>query len=327
MKTKKFLATLLCLPLLAGCGNNVKAPKFAEYGKELNYADYMDATQKKTEASVLKKSFNEKKMESFEGKGSSASFSSSEIVRNKKSIYKNQSSSNATTVVKYDANASTFRTDEKSNNKQTTKDNFGSKTSGTKKNDSSQMQIDKVKDKYYLIEVEFKKSEYKAEDELAKEADGKPYIDGYMKELVLNSLTYIDYTMAMMIGLYNSFSDDVKSRFKFYQNDNIFTVEYKHKTENEEYKPADKLISVENGEYKNILQIDLTENAWNAKYYQNKKVTTEYKENFDTSEIKYAKGDVLTEISQTSTQYSFAKKDVKQQKADISKFVAVGFGD
>lgn len=320
MKTKKFLATLLCLPLLAGCGNNVKSPKFADYGKEITYEKLVEGIGKLSD-SVLGKSYSQKKLESLESKGQDVTFSSFEIVRGKKSIYKEENSTKETILGKYDASESTLKFVDNYEQTKTKKEVKASSKDVVKEKVTTQQQTAKVNGKFFVVDANVGKAQYEEVTSLEKESEGKEYLDGYTKTIIENGLKYTNYVFAMTLEFYPMMDNVNKAKFKFYQNDKILTVEFKDSVKNHEYKPADKVLYVESGEYLTKWQVDTTENNWSVKFYQDSTTKYEFKENFDDN----AKGDVATEVSKTATEYSFAKKDVKVKALDLSKYTAIGF--
>ena len=311
MKKLTFLPLFLVAPLLVGCGNNVKAPKFAKVGDEVAGDKFIADLTEKSSASAISK---EDKLGSLVIKSVVKSVDEAKLTRADKTVVSQSTTyEEQKTDAKYDAANLLVagKTSAKATlNKKTL---YGTeKTNGTTKGNTFIQQFEKDGKKYAVMGNKEAK-ELNKMVEFTELLPADKYFDTMMKAMIGENGEHImdacaDWSMA---------DEEGKKNFKFYENGNIFTVEYKRVIENEEHKNGeDKVDKVTNATYSYKAQIDLTDGAWKAMYYSEAEEKVEYKLNSGSNlegEVKVTKGKSSEEVEVNS-------KDVKLKAVDVSKY-------
>lgn len=294
---KKFLSLLVFAPLLVGCGNNVKKPKFAEYHNEVKtYEKFVEEMLKVRNKSSL---FKEEKIGSLEMKAKSGYLYTREVNRGKEVIDKNKETSTSKGTGQYDAVNLIYKQDSISETEDVTEDSSGKDFNKDSYSRKFQFQ---TKDSKNGVTINLDSKEY----ELTSYSGYKPaeYFDGFAKEMFAGSIG------SYMSEVLSHYSAEDKDDFKFYKDGNIFTVveTFEEKQEYEKSKYASKVSFT--------VQVDVTEGKWSTKYYTEYESTRTYKEN----EYARAKGDVVVAKEYESAEISVVSKKVSLKNLNLSKF-------
>lgn len=315
---KKFIPLLLTLPLLAACGNNVKVvkPSFAEKGTEKTYAEISEAVNDAYEKAAIQK---EELLPSAVLAYNSAKLARSEYKRDDKAISTSKEGSTSEYKMSIDMdNVFSQTVGERTHFKE-------EKSASTKNNektvDSAKTGYQELKgaEKTYLIDVDEQEKTYSKESEVPEDKTTKEVLD----QVARNSINSASGEFrSVLISLYGA-PEETLSKYKFYQNDKVFTIEFEEKIENEEVKDlADEVITVTNSKTEKIWQVDLTDGKMAAKTYEH--IVTEIKHQKDHSSMygqAWAKGDVETSESEEAKVVTYEySSSLKAKKADISKF-------
>ena len=308
MKNKtRCLSLLLFVPLLAGCGNKLSEPKFAKFGDEVKADKFQDEIEKKLKDASFSKKAKLGSLECTQKTGQSAE---KERTRDGKQYSKSENSSVMDVSMKYDSEQLSVLSE--------TEMVMSSKSEGPGSHEESefkvtakvQMQHSKVKKENWFVSVDLEENVYEGVQKIEKK-DLATMLDGQAKGMVSQTVVLMKDAL---LG-YDGASKEEKKNFKFYQNGSIFTMEYK--TEDSE---NEKEYSVKYNE-RNTVQLDLTQGKWSFKSYTEVVETTEFKKDFD----EFYKGEVYNDKTVAVTELSFAKKNVKVNPLDLSKYEAKGF--
>ena len=315
---KKIIPLLLTLPLLAACGNNVKVvkPSFAEKGTEKTYAEILEAVSKASEEAAINK---EELLPSAVLASNYAKLNVSEYKRADKAISTSKEgwtteykmSIDMDNVFSQTVGESTYFKEEKS---ASTKNN--EKTVYTEKTGYQEL---KGAEKTYLINVDEQEKTYNKASEVPEDKTTKEILDQAVRYSV-NSAS--GEFQSVIMSLYGA-PEATLSKYKFWQNEKVFTIEFEDKIENDEVKDlAGDVVTVTNRTTEKIWQVDLTDGKMSAKTY--KHIVTEVKHQKEHSNMYaqvWAKGDVETSDSEEAEVVTYEySSSIKAKKADISKF-------
>ncbi len=310
MKKIKFLPLFLVAPLLVGC-NNVKQPKFAKEGDAVEFDKFADDLSKKSaEASFAK----EAKLGSLVFKSTNQSSEESKRTRSDKTVV-NQSSDFEETKTdgKYDANNLLISAKGSTKQNEQSKSLYGTSKTSLKSNSETFVQEFSKEDKKYVVTGNKKAKELQKMVELSDLVKAEDYFDLMMKALVANGGSRIQAACEA----YALADEEAKKNYKFYENGDIFTVEFKEVVENEEHKNGeDKVEYVVNGSDSFKIQIDLTEGKWKSKYYRETSEKIEHKLDHGS----YLEGEVTESLIKASEDVEINSKDVKLKAVDVSKY-------
>ena len=312
-KTTKFLSLLLFAPLLTGCGNGVKAPKFAKYGDEVKFDKFYKNLNAAFEKSTL---LSEKKtLGSVEMKGEYAEFEGSKITRDKKTysnvgdLYDvNYSSKVDPENCVYESKNVLLQTSEA--------ESAAGKTSEVFKQElNTTYQVATIKKHKWFVVVQHERKEYSPAESL----DGvkeKEYFDALGKGAVLTGLEECVSSIETQYGMED---DEGKKDYKFYQNGDIFTVEMNWEEE-QKLEDGDGKYATQKSTCKWIVQLDMTEGKWSGKEFMDSKSVTEH-----TRAIgQFVKGDILEESYIRKQEFSAQAKKFSLKAQDLSKYKYIG---
>ena len=313
MKKTKFLSLLVLAPLMTGCGNSVKAPKFSNKGEEIKKAEFQTALDK----ALAKASFANagKKLGSGEYKTSFAYNETNEKIRGKKTLRKNVDFEKRSVDHLYDPGKLVDRFVTEYEQSRTSEDKTGKSVDEQSLKYENSYQFTKVGKKQYLIQVMKEAKEYIPLVETDKktcleafDAGAKDYANGLFDDI------------HNMIDEYNAKKGKALKDYKFYKNENVFTIVFETE-ETDEFKSADTVIYKTTTKRSETIQVDTTEGKWSTKSYRHVEEDREFKENY----YALAKGDVVHIVEDYATEASFELKEVKTEQFDISDFVGFGF--
>ena len=315
---KKFIPLLLTLPLLAACGNNVKVvkPTFAEKGTEKTYAEVLEAVSDANDKAAINK---EELLPSAVLASNYAKLATSEYKRADKAISTSKEgwtteykmSIDMDNVFSQTVGESTHFKEEKSaSTKNNEKTVYSSKTG---------YQELKGAEKTYLISVDEQEKTYSKAAEVPEDKTTKETLDQAARYSINSASGEFS---GVLMSLYGA-PEAVLSKYKFWQNEKVFTIEFEDKVENEEAKDLlDEVVTVTNSKTEKIWQVDLTDGKMAAKTY--KHTVTEVKHQKDHSNMygqAWVKGDVEASDSEEAEVVTYEySSSLKAKKADISKF-------
>lgn len=315
---KKFIPLLLTLPLLAACGNNVKVvkPTFAEKGTEKTYAEILEAVMDANEKAAINK---EELLPSAVLTSNYAKLKVDEYKRADKAISTTKEgwttdykmSVDMDNVFSQTVGESTNFKEEKS---ASTKNN--EKTVRSSKTDYQEL---KGAEKTYLINVDEQEKTYSEAAEVPQDKTVKEVLDQAVRYTVNSASSEFSGVIGSLYGA----PEATLSKYKFWQNEKVFTIEFEEKIENEEDKDLlGEVVTVTNSKTEKIWQVDLTDGKMAAKTY--KHTVSEIKHQKDHSNMSgqvWVKGDVETSDSEEAEVVTYEySSSIKAKKADISKF-------
>jgi len=314
----KFLFLVLAVPLLAGCGNKVKEPKFAALGEEKAIDAFEEAIEKSLpEDHELVK---DDVLGSLVIKAKGASLNSAKHSRGKTVTYEKVTTGKSTEQIDYDATNVLLRDKGENVSKAVEKDAWGKVTTTNKTTTDAMMQEHKVKDVRYAIAVNNVVKEYSPIKVLVDDAKMVDYLSGNIKMAVLMTLSMPVY---QEMENYASADEEEQKNYKFYQNGNIFSVVYESKFENKEVKNLtdDSIRCVGSGSEVRKVQVDFTAGAYSLVTYSKQEGKYDYKTAYET----YAVGDVYEYEVASSNEFKATRKEPGLKAIDLAKYAAIGF--
>ena len=323
MKKTKVLPLLLLMPLLTSCGNGeLKAPKFAKFGEEIKFDKFEKTITGILDKSVIHKSYDAKKTEnnlgSYEVSAKTAELVRNQTIRNKKTISQYDDLSELDNKIKFDSKELLYATQSTKRNTEATSHDAQTKLKMVNEIKADLItQKEKIKDVNYLVSVDKTNKTYRPSEVLPNDVDLAKKFDTESKIAAgLNILIFL----ASAESDYKSADAKEQKNYHFYQNGNIFTVDYSRVDEGE-LRVLGNVVGKEKTEWKTTVQTDLTEGKWVVKYFDEYRVTKTYSKNTSA----YAKDDAAVQLEQNIAEVHFTTKNVKLKRADISKMTPVLF--
>lgn len=304
MKRKlTFLPLILVVPLLVGCGE-LKEPKFADFGNEVDCATFNEHFQ--TALSEFDY-YKDDKVGSTHIEVNQQIFGYAKQTVGKEVLMEEKEEVNSATKMQSDVDHLIGHSDEVTKVKVTVKAPGTKLTSNSKKKESYHVQEGTHEDKKYCIMVDQKMNRHTGLIELSDSISMADALDMAVKS---NFLEYY-YIIQARITAYSSASEEEQAKYHFYESGKIFSIKYEDKVENKESKNAeDQVYAVENSSSMRKWQIDLTPGGnFEYKFYEEGKETVEYKLNYGSS---HAQGEVIEELFKESEVVS-----AKQKKANL----------
>jgi hypothetical protein len=313
MKKIKLLPLLAVIPMLASCGGKPAKPKFAKFGDVITAEEFdtkCEAARKKT---VLVLDL----LPAGISKKSSVEYTETVHNRNKKALSSDVHVKESNDELKHDVKNAVVE------GKATSKDTRNIKTkatsSSTNENKSSAYTIQETKiDDNKFVVTAYKKS--KQFEKISKITDGLNTAKTILDDLVRDFLDDGETEVYGLRSAYAIASEEGKKNYKFYQNDKIFTIEFK-KDIDEEYKPADKVLYVDKGTEEKVIQIELDKDKLSYKFWHLKEYEREYKSDYSSDQ---AKGDVSKYVTREVKEGTWQRKDVTLKALDLANFTKVG---
>lgn len=314
MKKIKVFPLLIFVPMLASCGlSKPSSPKFADVGKEVKFdkfqTDLMEASGKAI--------FNsEKALPSGILKSKKAIFYSQIMKRGKEKLMDYDVLQNENSELKYDKENKIVKEVVENKSDIQGKSQTEKAIEVVNGKTTRVYQEGEKDNKKYVLEV---RPDLK---EIYKEADLSgikiaAYLDTFVKTKVGSTA---DNIFSEIFMEYASSGEKEKKNYKFYENDKIFTIEYKLDLK-EDVKDGDEKVYLKRiTTRESKIQVELNDKKPQFKQWTTCKITGEYTRNFDI----YKKGDFGELVEQASLEYSYEVKDVKLKAVDVSKFVYMG---
>ena len=317
---KKIITLMLVLPLLAGCGKNVKvkSPKFADMGSELEVDKFGEEFEKVMDESELAK---EDLLPSSLFKSSSASVSKDEWTRGKNSIRTSKSGTKSESTTKIDMRNVIIASEGKSNTFLEAKTADSSSTDESKSKTNATVQEYKGEKYSHLAIVNQLDKTYYSVGAIPEDKDAKWQLDQYARGLMGSYTT----TINSIIHYFPYMPEEEQAKYKFYQSDKVFTISYEEKVENEETKNLkDEVVYVTNSSKSIKYQLDLTDGKMSYKLYSKNEKKIEYKMEVESQDDIFAKGDVVTSSGEQATEVSYTHDDsVKASAVDLKGYTAL----
>ena len=318
-KLVKILPLVLALPLLVGCGKNVKAPKFADYGSKLSADDFETEITKVLADSSLSK---EAALPSMIMKKEYKLHLTQKEVFNKKKTFVYDRYDENKAEAKYDANNATMSASTIDKGTDKSDDALTDFDQTIKYKNTYYYQGAKVEDKEYLVSVDSKHKQYSPEGVIGEGETVASVLDAYVKDTIYNGL--LD-NISYYAGQYANASDEEKKFFSFYQNGNIFTLVYEYHSGNHEFKIGDDVIAMTEENNKIVVQSTFADGDFKSIFYLESTEHIDYKSDYYSGGRYHPKGSVYDKDDRSYTVMTAKNKDVKVKAADLSKYAKVGF--
>lgn len=312
MKKLTILPLFLVAPLLVGCGTNVKAPKFAKAGEEVSCEKFGTDLLEKKEAAAFSK---EDKIGSLVWKNKSASKRTIKDVRADKLVVKDSVNYNELNVtMQYDASNYLIQGSQKAKSSTVEKTQYEDEKTEQNANVNMFIQEYAKNDKKYAIYGNKESKELHGAAELGESLTIADYVDGNMKNMLAQQGT----TVVSIVVQYETLTDEEKAKYKFYENGNIFTVEYKSEKEDEHKDGEDVVIYKTKTSNYSKIQLDLTDGAWKLKMYQEDTIETEYVK--DDEDYDHLAGEKIVDKRLSMADGEAKYKSVKLKAVDTAGY-------
>lgn len=313
MKKIGFLMLSLAgVMVLGGWSKDAKKPSFAAQGKEVAFADFEKAFNEKIENNEFLKPKKGEYVPSFKSTTKSAESETNLNKRGNKIVKQKRSAGSSKSSTKYDAKRGVAENVE-SGKSQSDEFDFGYK-SNRKSQTSVDFKFQKASEegKEYLAQVDLKSKTYNF---MTPVDEDEKYED------LFSSLAYMAYSdgyeeFAEIWTNYVTAKEEEKSNYKFYQNKNLYTIEFKKDSEGE-YKYNDEVkYSFKDNRYSKV-QVDL-KNAKKIKvtYYSERTRVRTYAVAYED----YLPKDVQTIKNRESIVMQLTKTNVSVKQQNLAKF-------
>ena len=315
MKKSKLLLLVLVTPLLTGCGNKVKAPKFAKEGEAVAGDKFTEDMSKALASSAFAQ---DAALPSAVMEVKEQNLYVQEVLRGGKSFTKSTTSGEEAVKLQYDANNSIVRMDNNSNAKYQSKSNHGKTDEKESSKQTRSYEGAQVSGANYLVMIDSDAKEYSPVALIEGETTVAKAEDLLMKAMMASVVGEYVLTQGQWAGM----SEEEQAKYKLFENGNVYTCTYESKVENEEIKDAeDKVLRIESSKTLSKAQIDFTAGKLAIKAYSEVETSITYKQSIGS----YAVDDVATTKRVTAFDATYNDKDVKLKATDLSKYVAINF--
>lgn len=306
-------------PLLMSCGNvKVEQPVFADKGSQKSIADFLDGYTEVIEKSALKK--EEEMLPSAIVKYKMASKSTNERSRYNKVLYSKKASSSSEREIQIDMEnvfASDVRKGSSSVEEKDANKKHSEKTSLSQK---KSLQEKKGMKKTYLVEADINAKTFRKVREVEENKTTKQALDmkvrsesgliGEISSSFLNQLSWF----------YRPHTEEELGKYKVYQNDKVFTIEFEEKIEEKSFRVNDVQKTETNSTKTEIWQIDLTDGNMLCKHYKHFVTTVEYTDEYE----EHAENEIVTTEEEMSEVASYEyTSSIKAKKDNIEGFIPV----
>ena len=327
MKKFKLIPVLAVSMLLAACqaGVKVSKPKFAAEGNEVKLEDYQKALDEAFKASEWAK--EDLKVGSKELKSSTSTQEVTIKKLNDKEIYKDDQKSLTQSQMQGDADNNVIVTKSTMQGERKVSSKEGKQSQTASEKAQSTLQVGKVKvgDKEVegIVQTNDITKQYVLEDAFDETTTKDNWYTQQFVGLV-GSLTYVFQMSAIPSPLS---SEEELAKYKFYQNDKIFTTKYV-----DEEDPSEQKVTVEGKEVvvakstkkaERTIQLDLTDGKMALRIAVESSEKTEYLENY--SDFDEVKGTVVTEENKNYMEMTLNDKKVSLKAVDLAKYEYIDF--
>ena len=316
-KVGKFLPLFLVAPLLVGCGSNkkVEKPKFADNGSSMEAEKFMEDLEK---AQLSCKYAKEEKVGSFELKSSERNSEKYTVTRGKKVADKKETNIWADVTMQYDSSALLMASKGESGYK------IARENKSFKEIEKQSFKVDAMAQggQYsganYLIAVDKKAKEYSPVELLSDKLTLADALDLEAKQGVMDMAD----GLSELIQAYFLSDEEGRKLFSFYNNNNVYTIEYNKPSEEVEVKDLkDEVYRVDSDSNYAKVQVDFTNDKMAYRFYTEYKSKSVYKKAVEG----HALDEVVEEENLLSEEAVAETKSVKLKAADVSKYTAIGF--
>ena len=299
---KKLLPILLAFPLLASCGTNVKKPAFKKVGDKVTFEQFKEGIEKAREENIF---FKGDELPSFQASLESKGVQQAVSKRGKQTLREALTKSTMTINSKLDVKNGVSERKQVRDDSVVLTTYLGS-DSAVESTKSTLVLEKLVKDnEEYAITVNEKAKYY-----IVSPGNKVSELNPYSKILEKDALTPFATVKALettMLAEYQSASEEEKARYSFYQNKQVFTVEYSYEESSEENKTSEQSTSK--------LQFDLSDNEkYTVMVYSE---SSSHEEVLETH-MDEIKGDVYEEVSKNALTLKAQKKNVTVKPVKIT---------
>ena len=310
MKRTRILPFLLLLPLLSGCKDEFKEPKFKKLGDKIEYSAFKEALDNLYKENVFLKSEENYYRPSYKGESVKETYKTSTQKRLKDTLYEGKSYSKTTINLQGDAkNLVSKRVQEH----KATSEEHDSTCSSTSASTSKATYYDQPYSQFgsnYFVTACLESETFLFDLEENKETENRSMKDMYEAGFSAATATMSSLFTTYMT-MYNASTDEKKAEFSFYKNKDVISTEYNHTDVNEKDGYA-----IENNENTKF-QIDLSN--------KDKIEFTYYKEVKTKETIKQSKGsDIAGDVTETTNKslatVNIQKKNVNLKSTNVDKF-------
>ncbi len=309
-----FLPLVLVAPILASCGG-VKAPKFANEGNNVDAATFASDFQATLEKFDYHK---EDKVGSTVVKDNSKEETNDKIYNGKVNLSEYKIKKDSTIVWNGDTENLVASKVEKTTKSSVAKQDGISLKSNDKIRTDEQVQAATYDGKNYCVAVDNKNKLYAPLVELDETITMAFAIDSVIKDTI--SEYYND--ILTILASYASSSEEDQAKYKFYENENIYTITFEEKIENKEYTNSDgDVYKVENSTDSSKWQIDLSNGKFAYKTYSEYSEKIEYKLNYGS----HAAGEIEETVTKRSHDVNGEAKSINIKAANLEGYMPVEF--
>ena len=310
--TTKLFALVLALPLLAGCGKT-KEPKFKNFGEQVSFEDFFGGYQlRMTELEFGK----EDPLGSRELKAVTQATITQETTRKGDTAMKSSVEGKKTDVYQYDSESKIFRNTEKMTYDIRAKAPIGEEHMKLQSDEEHLYQRYSEGGESYAINVDVKGKGYKS---VLKCTEAMPY-DKYIDMQVKDRMGYgLISDFSSVVARYQTASDEVKAKYTFFKNENVYSIAFGDNTNEDIKNGADEVVANKTVEYHLKVQVDLGDDLTFASF-EDKHTTTQYQKEYDD----HTAFDCVDqhEVSSTEGGVTEFKKSLKE--ADLSGYIKYG---
>ena len=321
MKKIKLIPALAMVALLAGCNGSkslsIKAPKFAKEGKEVEFSAWKEGLSDENLFGILS-TYEFKEMSSTVLNVSFANKSSTKIKEGKKVVLEKDQQALEQLVLKSDLENDRINVQMEEREILNAKSEGGSDNSSEVYKSTMQYQTCQVDGKLSLVMVDVENEAYDNWGEISKEEAHEELQYGTMSMIFGYGF---DSSVFTFLNNFDSYSDEEKALYKFYQNGKIFTLTYEDKSTNEQKDDDDNVVYTSEFEFAWKYQIDATNGAsYSFKSAYDAKDVTTLKQNYTLDGRAVLAGSIVE--SKDSEYYEMTNKlqKVEVKEIDISKF-------
>ena len=346
MKNYKLIPLLAMTAFLAGCNVSNKASskvKFAKEGKEVEFADVYE-TFENPDLLGFWTNPNNNHANSSVIKGSLYRNFNGKLTSNKKVVESDKQVMDSEMTVKTDMKNLRISMAGKGNLVYEEKNELGEESENESYNESSNYQFFKTtetvqqgeeeveEDREYFIEIDNKTNMYRYRQNVTSydEIDKLDYVENFIYSFGTNNYDIAGGRMYDAIYSYSGLSVEGKAKYKFYQNNQIFTITFEDQYSTFVQAP-NGVGSVTTTIVKEKYQLDTTKGESFKYVYETK--TTEHTEYYSDmtvqvyapmggySEVARFKGDVYESTYVSDFSVECKVQDVNIKEVDVSKLL------
>lgn len=317
-KILKLLPFAVLLPTLVGCSaNKIKKTEFQDVGEEITLEEFnKNYEEVKAENEFVK----EDKLVSMIKNSYSAHSDNYENLRSGKLISKSEEKRINNSEEKYDVDHLISKSTTVENSSKNAKDSYGKSSSSSSSKKVSGVQQTISGEHVYFASIDHIRKEYGPYQVLDDDHKAEDVFDNWIKFAGVNAmLQFIGYE-------YGGEDEEIQKRYTYYQNGNIFTIQYDFEEEVEnkstvgEEELLDSILTIKDHRK---YQLDLTNGKFSFKGSEEYSSDIKYERSFDENIV----GDSHSHKENRYFAVSFEAGSVSLKTTDLSKYVKIGFDD